>query len=74
MTRKATIYLDAKLYRAAKVKAGKTKQSLSLVMSDALRESLREDAIDLAAVRSRVKEPVRTSEAVLKDLQRVGLI
>lgn len=74
MTTKATIYLDAKLHRAAKVKAAQTNNTLSAVMAEALRESLREDAIDLAAIRTRAAEPTRSFEAVLKDLKRDGLL
>lgn len=74
MTTKATIYLDAKLHRAAKIKAAETQRTLSDVMAEALRAALREDAIDLKAVRNRAHEPSRSLEAVLKDLKRDGLI
>ncbi len=74
MATKATIYLDPGLHRAAKVKAAQTNRTLSAVMSEALRESLREDAIDLAAIRKRAHEPARAFEAVLKDLKRDGLL
>ena len=72
MTTKATIYLDAKLHRAAKVKAAQTNNTLSAVMSDALRESLREDAIDLAAIPA-LLHPIgylpETQQGLLKDLR-----
>ncbi len=74
MTTKATVYLDARLHRTAKIKAAETNRTLSDVMEEALRVSLREDSIDLAAIRSRAKEPTRSMEAVLKDLKRDGLI
>ena len=74
MTTKATIYLDAKLHRAAKIKAAETRRTLSDIMAEALRESLREDAVDLAAIRTRAHEPTRSLEAVLKDLRRDGLL
>ena len=74
MTTKATIYLDTKLHRAAKIKAAETQRTLSDIMAEALRESLREDAVDLAAIRKRAHEPSRSLEAVLKDLKRDGLL
>jgi len=74
MATKATIYLDASLHRAAKIKAAQTNNTLSAVMANALRESLREDAIDLAAIRTRAHEPTRSFEAVLKDLKRASLL
>jgi hypothetical protein len=74
VTIKATIYLDPKLHRAAKIKAAETQRTLSDVMSEALRAALREDAIDLEAIRKRAQEPSRSLEAVLKDLKRDGLL
>lgn len=74
MTTKATVYLDARLHRAAKIKAAATDRSLSEIVAEALRSALREDAIDLAAVRERAHEPARPLEAVLKDLKRDGLL
>jgi predicted transcriptional regulator len=74
MTTKATIYLDARLHRAAKIKAAQTNNTLSAIMSCALKESLREDAVDLAAIRKREAEPTRSFEAVLKDLKRDRLL
>jgi hypothetical protein len=72
MNAKATLYLDPKLLKAAKVKAAHTEQSLSYLVNEALRLSLREDALDYDAFDKRAKEPSRTLEAVLKDLKRDG--
>ncbi len=74
MTTKATIYLDPKIHRAIKIKAAHTDRSLSEIVNEALRLSLREDAIDLEAFEKRAREPVRSLEAVLKGLKRDGLI
>lgn len=70
MTTKATIYLDPKIHRAIKIKAAHTDRSLSEIVNEALRLSLREDALDLDAFEKRVQEPVRSLRAVLKALQR----
>ena len=48
--------------------------SLSQVITEALQLSLKEDAIDLQAIKDRVSEPSRSYEAVLKDLKKDGLI
>ena len=74
MGSKATVYLDPKIYKAAKIKAAHTEQSLSYLVNEALRLSLKEDAIDYEAFEKRAKEPARSLEAVLKDLKRDGLI
>ena len=74
MGSKATIYLDPKIYKAAKIKAAHTEQSLSYLVNEALRLSLKEDSIDYDAFEKRAKEPARSLESVLKDLKRDGLL
>jgi hypothetical protein len=72
VTKRATIYLDADLHRAARIKAAETETSVSDLVNAALRQSLAEDADDLAAFRARAKEPNLDFEAVVKDLRRRG--
>jgi Arc/MetJ family transcription regulator len=72
LTKRATIYFDADLHRAARMKAAETEKSVSDLVNDALRHSLAEDADDLAAFRARAKEPNLDFEAVVKDLRRRG--
>ena len=72
LTKRATIYLDADLHRAARMKAVETERSVSDLVNAALRRSLAEDADDLAAFRTRAKEPNLDFEAVVKDLRRRG--
>jgi hypothetical protein len=72
MNSKATLYLDQKLLKAAKIKAAHTEKSLSYLVNEALRQSLREDAADYEAFEKRAKEPARNLESVLKDLKRDG--
>lgn len=52
-TKRATLYLDADLHRAVRVKAAETERSVSELLNEALRQSLAEDAEDLEASRSR---------------------
>jgi len=72
LTKRATIYFDADLHRAARMKAAETDTSVSDLVNAALRRSLAEDADDLAAFRTRAKEPNLDFEAVVKDLRRRG--
>ncbi len=74
MNTRTTIYLDQKLYRAAKVKSAVTEQSLSDLVNHALLLSLREDDADLSSFHKRRREPARPFEDVLKDLKRDGLL
>ena len=73
MTR-TTIYLDSKLYRAAKVRSALTEKSLSDIVNHGLLLALREDKSDLGAFEKRRAEPSRSFEAVLKDLKKDGLL
>ena len=72
VTKRATIYLDADLHRAARMKAAETETSVSDLVNAALRHSLAEDADDLAECRTRAKEPNLDFEAVVKGLRRRG--
>jgi hypothetical protein len=70
--KRATVYFDAALHRALRVKAAETDQSLSELVNAAVRRTLGEDAEDLAAFEARAKEPSLAFEGVLKDLRRRG--
>lgn len=70
--KRATVYFDAALHRALRVKAAETDQSLSALVNAAVRRTLGEDAEDLAAFETRAKEPNLAFEGVLKDLRRRG--
>jgi len=74
MNAKATLYLDPKILKAAKIKAAHSEKTLSYLVNEALKFSLREDAADYEAFEKRSKEPSRSLESVLKDLKRDGLI
>ena len=70
--RRATVYLDPELHRALRVKAAETDQSISDLVNSAIRQTLTEDAEDLATFRARAKEPNVDFESVLKELRRRG--
>lgn len=71
---RTTVYLEPGLHRALKIKAATTDQSISALVNAAVREALREDAIDLAAARRRLREPRIPLERVVADLKRKGLL
>lgn len=74
MLKRTTLYIDPKLHRALKIKAAQMNMSVSDLIGQAIRYSLKEDSLDLQAVRDRIKEPSRSYEDVLKDLKRDGLL
>ena len=66
------MYLDVDLHRALRIKARETDKSISDLVNAAVRLNLAEDAEDLAAYRTRAKEPSLDLEKVLRDLRRRG--
>ena len=70
--KRATVYFDSGLHRALRIKAVETERSLSELVNAAVRQSLAEDAEDLAAFEARAGEPNLVFEAVLKDLRKRG--
>jgi hypothetical protein len=72
--KRATIYFDAFLHRALRLKAAETDRSISDLVNEAVKHSLAEDADDIAAFEAREKEPDYSFEDVVKDLKRRGKI
>ena len=70
--KRATIYVDANLHRALRVKAAQTDRTISDLVNEAVRLSLAEAAEDLAAFEERAREPNLAFESVIKDLKRRG--
>jgi plasmid stability protein len=64
--------LEEDLHRALKIKAAETEYSISDLVNDAVRQALREDLGDLAAIEERKNEPLISPEDVLKKLKRDG--
>ena len=66
--KRATVYLDADLHRAIKTKATLSSTTISKLISEALKESLRDDAEDIKALEDTKNEPSYSLEEVLKEL------
>ena len=73
-TIRSTLYFDPVLHRALRLKAASTHRSISDIVNEAVRESLREDEADLAAVAKRVQEPSVSYEAFLTQLKADGTL
>jgi len=74
LSKRTTIYLDPDLHKTLRLKSIETSRSLSDMVNDAIRESLAEDAEDLAAFEERKDDPVISFEELLKELKRHGKI
>jgi len=70
--KRATVYFDPDLHRVLRLKAAETDRSMSDLVNAAVRANLAQDAEDLAAFRTRAKEPTIPLEKVLRDLKRRG--
>ena len=73
-TKRTTIYLDSDLHHALRIKAAETEHSISELVQEAIKSSLAEDSIDLAAFDERKNEPGPAFENVLKNLRKNGKI
>jgi hypothetical protein len=74
LTKRATIYFDPDLHKALRLKSVETSRSLSELVNDAVKETLAEDAEDLAAFDNRVSEPLITYGEMVKRLKKDGRI
>lgn len=73
-TKRATIYFDPDLHKALRLKAVETSRSVSDLVNEAVRETIAEDAEDLAAFDERVNEPLISYEEMVKRLKKDGRI
>ena len=73
-SKRSTVYFDPDLHRALRIKAAHTHRSLSDLVNEAVRMTLREDQEDLAAFDERADERTITYEELLKDLKAHGKI
>jgi len=71
-SKKATVYLDAELHKALKIKSAHSERTLSELVNLAVRQSLAEDHEDLLAFDERKDEPNLDFEEVLKELKASG--
>lgn len=71
-TKRSTVYLDAELHRVLRIKAAETDRSISELVNEAVKQSLAEDAQDLATFETRARERSVSFEKVVRELRRRG--
>ena len=74
LSKRSTIYLDPDLHQALRIKALETSRSMSKIINEAVRETLAEDAEDLAVFEERADEPLISYEQMVKRLKKDGRI
>ncbi len=72
LSKRSTVYFEADVHQALRIKAASVHQSVSEIVNEAVRLSLREDQEDLSAFTQRVDEPTLSYEALLDDLKAHG--
>lgn len=73
-SKRTTVYLDPVLYKALRIKAIESEQSVSEIINEIIRDMFAEDAEDLAAFEDAEKEPDISYEEMMKRLKKDGLI
>lgn len=73
-TTRATIYLDSDIHTALRLKAAETRRSISDLVSDAVREALREDEEDLASIADRARDKRLSYEDFISKLKADGTL
>ena len=71
---RSTVYLEPELHQALRLKSAQSRRSMSDIVNEALRQALREDQEDLAAVRGRAKERALSYEEFLAKLKADGTL
>jgi hypothetical protein len=73
-SKRATIYFDADVHRALRLKAAACNRSISDMVNEAVRMSLAEDADDLRDVEQRQEEESIGFEEFVNSLRKGGRI
>jgi len=74
LSKRTTVYFEGDVHQALRIKAATTHQSVSEVVNEAVRLTLREDQEDLSAFSERAKEATMSYEELLEDLKSHGKI
>ena len=73
-SKRATVYFDATVHKALRLKAAASDRSISDMVNDAVKAALAEDAEDLAAHDERKAERGVSFEALVRDMRKRGRI
>jgi len=72
--KRSTIYFDADIHKALRLKAAAAHRSVSDLVNEAVRHEMLEDQEDLAAFEARETEPTVSYEELLNTLKADGKI
>jgi len=72
--KRATVYFQADIHKALRLRAAANDRSVSDLVNEAVRVSLAEDSADLSAFDRRKKERRTSFESFVQGMKRRGLI
>ena len=70
--KRATVYFEADVHRALRLRAAADERSMSDMVNDAVRAALAEDAADLEAFDERREEKSSSFESFVRGMKRRG--
>ena len=70
--KRATVYFEAEVHRALRLRAAANERSMSDMVNDAVKAALAEDAVDLEAFDERRKERSSSFERFVRGMKRRG--
>jgi predicted transcriptional regulator len=71
---RTTITLNDKLYRALKIKAAESDETISAIIEDAVKFQLLEDLEDIEEATRRASEPAHSFDELVAEFKREGLL
>lgn len=74
LSKRSTVYFEADVHQALRIKAATSHQLISEVVNEAMRLALREDQEDLGVFSETAKQATLSYEELLDDLKSHGKI
>lgn len=72
--KRATVYFDPEVHKALRLRAAASDKSISDMVNEAVRASLAEDAVDLAAFDKRKRERSVSFDGFVQGMKQRGLL
>ncbi|MGI9027524.1 MAG: CopG family transcriptional regulator [Candidatus Saccharimonadales bacterium] len=71
---RTTITLNDKIYRALKIQAAESSESISSIVEDAIKFQMLEDLDDIEEAKKRENEPTHSFDELVAEFKKEGLL
>lgn len=71
---RTTITINDKLYRAMKIRAAESSETISAIVEDAVKYQMLEDLEDIEEARKRENEPTQSFDELVVEFKKEGLL